>query len=152
MLNTPVPTKIGIPKITRSLTPIIWSFLPWRAASNKWSAVFSKDANVNTDSFIFSIPNRVMPNTCPLKLSITTNIQSCTSCNLPITSDVGYQSTNHNCHIYKLHSPSFNFLRIRDFLNQDGTCCLDAQHLKDLHHMIGDCLSMVHTYCAHDLQ
>ena len=71
MEKTPVPTRIGIPKITRSLTPMMWSLRPCSAASNRWPAVFSKDASVSTDSFIFSIPNRVIPNTCPLNLPLT---------------------------------------------------------------------------------
>ena len=32
-------------------------------ASNKWSAVFSNEANMSTESLIFSIPNLVMPST-----------------------------------------------------------------------------------------
>jgi hypothetical protein len=37
----PVPMAMGIPIIMDSLTPVIASFWPWYAASNKWSAVFS---------------------------------------------------------------------------------------------------------------
>ncbi len=48
-----------------SETPEMLSFFPNAAASNKWSVVFSKDANISTLSFILATPNRVMPNTSP---------------------------------------------------------------------------------------
>ena len=65
-LNMPVPTGMGIPMIMHSLTPSTVSVLPCSAASNRWSVVFSNDASMRTLSFIFAMPNRVMPSTSPL--------------------------------------------------------------------------------------
>ena len=55
----------GLPMMMLSETPAILSVLPYADASNKWSVVFSNDANMSTLSFIFATPNRVMPNTSP---------------------------------------------------------------------------------------
>ena len=48
-----------------SETPAILSVFPNADASNKWSVVFSKDANIRTLSFIFATPKRVIPRTSP---------------------------------------------------------------------------------------
>ena len=50
-----------------SETPAMASVLPYAEASNKWSVVFSKDANMRTLSFIFATPNRVIPRTSPCR-------------------------------------------------------------------------------------
>jgi hypothetical protein len=66
-LKSPVPIGIGIPMMMHSLTPSIISVLPWMAASNRWSVVFSNEASMSTESFIFAIPNRVIPRISPCK-------------------------------------------------------------------------------------
>jgi hypothetical protein len=66
-LKSPVPMGIGIPMMMHSLTPSIISVRPWMAASNKWSVVFSNEASMSTESFIFAIPNRVIPRISPCK-------------------------------------------------------------------------------------
>mmetsp|Transcript_10484 Transcript_10484/g.29328 ORF Transcript_10484/g.29328 Transcript_10484/m.29328 type:complete len:298 (+) Transcript_10484:80-973(+) len=65
-LNMPVPTGMGIPMMMHSLTPSMVSVRPCSAASNRWSVVFSNDASISTLSFIFAMPNRVIPSTSPL--------------------------------------------------------------------------------------
>ena len=55
----------GLPIMMLSETPAMLSVLPYADASNRWSVVFSNDANISTLSFIFATPNRVMPNTSP---------------------------------------------------------------------------------------
>lgn len=63
----------GLPIMILSDTPAILSLFPYAAASNKWSVVFSKLANINTLSFIFATPNRVIPRIspyCPKPVSI----------------------------------------------------------------------------------
>mmetsp|Transcript_25747 Transcript_25747/g.65467 ORF Transcript_25747/g.65467 Transcript_25747/m.65467 type:complete len:502 (-) Transcript_25747:932-2437(-) len=57
---------MGMPMMMDSLTPTTASQRPWMAASNRWSAVFSKLAVCSTLSFILAIPKRVMPSTSPL--------------------------------------------------------------------------------------
>lgn len=52
----PVPKAAGKPIMIDSETPAITSCWPWYAASNKWSAVFSNDASIRTDSFILARP------------------------------------------------------------------------------------------------
>ena len=61
----------GLPMIIASDTPVIASFLPTAAASNRWSVVFSKDASISTLSFIFATPKRVMPRTSPFRKIIS---------------------------------------------------------------------------------
>lgn len=46
---------------------------PCRAASKRWSVVFSKLASMNVDDFIFAMPKRVIPRISPLNV-----IKSCT--------------------------------------------------------------------------
>jgi hypothetical protein len=55
----------GLPRMILSDTPRTASLFPNAEASNRWSVVFSKDANMRTLSFIFDTPNRVIPRTCP---------------------------------------------------------------------------------------
>lgn len=55
----------GLPIMILSDTPEILSFFPYADASNKWSVVFSNDANIKTLSFILATPNRVIPRTSP---------------------------------------------------------------------------------------
>ena len=55
----------GLPMMILSDTPAMASVLPNADASNKWSVVFSKDASINTLSFILATPKRVMPSTSP---------------------------------------------------------------------------------------
>ena len=57
--------EAGFPIIMLSETPEISSVLPMADASKRWSVVFSKDASINTLSFIFATPNRVIPRTSP---------------------------------------------------------------------------------------
>ena len=46
--------------MTKSIT-----HLECTAASNRWSVVFSNEANINTLSRIFATPKRVIPNISP---------------------------------------------------------------------------------------
>lgn len=46
-------------------TPVITSWRAWKEASNRMSAVFSKEANISTLWFILSMPCRVMPRISP---------------------------------------------------------------------------------------
>lgn len=55
----------GLPIIILSETPAMLSFFPYAEASNRWSVVFSKEASINTLSFILATPNLVIPRTSP---------------------------------------------------------------------------------------
>ena len=55
----------GLPMMILSETPAILSVFPNADASNRWSVVFSNDANIRTLSFIFATPKRVIPRTSP---------------------------------------------------------------------------------------
>mmetsp|Transcript_45660 Transcript_45660/g.74457 ORF Transcript_45660/g.74457 Transcript_45660/m.74457 type:complete len:223 (+) Transcript_45660:320-988(+) len=62
---------MGTPVMMHSETPTMSSCRPCTEASNKWSVVFSNDANISTDSFILEMPNRVIPRISPLKVMIS---------------------------------------------------------------------------------
>lgn len=51
--------------IILSDTPAMLSVFPYADASNRWSVVFSNEANMSTLSFIFATPKRVIPRTSP---------------------------------------------------------------------------------------
>lgn len=55
----------GFPIMILSDTPVMPSFFPNAAASNRWSVVFSNEASMSTLSFILATPNRVIPKTSP---------------------------------------------------------------------------------------
>lgn len=55
----------GLPMMILSDTPAMLSVFPYADASNRWSVVFSNEANMSTLSFILATPKRVIPSTSP---------------------------------------------------------------------------------------
>jgi hypothetical protein len=134
----------GLPRMMLSDTPRTESLFPNAEASNRWSVVFSKDANMRTLSFIFETPNRVIPRTCPCeRMSDRYQVQAYR------THFVGHDiSEEHYMSWINVHA----VLRhgILYFVDDGPSSRLYAQHLFYLDDMVGHCMLANDPESSHD--
>jgi len=131
-----VPIGEGLPKIMHSLTPFTGSEMPIVAALNKWSPVFSKDANMRIEDRIWATPCLVIPK---ILLGMSGNQQVFDS--LPFEGhDVSQELnvTNIQCQAMTFHGGD-------NFSNNASPSSFNAQRLLNFQNVVGDSLSSIHT-------
>ena len=117
-----------------SETPAILSFFPNAEASNRWSVVFSKDANIRTLSFILATPKRVIPKTSPCcSRTKSACAQRCIASKAYLIShDIAKQHdmARINIHTVFLHC-------VLNFVDYGWSSSFNAQHLSYFNDMVG---------------